>query len=112
VVIELLRVKVPLHIKEAYIQKDAEIWTAALASYPGFLGKEVWLNPKDPTEIVIVIRWETRELWKAIPEEDVIAVDAKFTQALGEYYPLVESSEYKVLRTHIPHPRVSHSIIT
>jgi antibiotic biosynthesis monooxygenase (ABM) superfamily enzyme len=38
VVIELLKVKIPPKLREKFIQKDAEIWTAALAKYPGFMG--------------------------------------------------------------------------
>jgi len=94
VIIELLKVKVPSDVREKYIQKDAEIWTAALAKYPGFVGKEVWINPHDPSEVIMIIRWSTREEWKAIPVGDLLAIDAKFAQALGALYPLVESSEY------------------
>lgn len=54
-VIELLKVKIPPELREKCIQKDAEIWTAALAKYPGFMGKEVWINPNDPTEVVLII---------------------------------------------------------
>jgi uncharacterized protein (TIGR03792 family) len=39
-------------------------WTQALANYAGFIGKEVWLNPNEPTEIILVIRWVTPEQWK------------------------------------------------
>jgi uncharacterized protein (TIGR03792 family) len=96
VVIELLKVKVPPEHREKYIQKDAEIWTTALASYPGFLGKEVWINPNDPTEIILIIRWATREHWKAIPQPDLDAIETKFTKAMGQYYPIIESGEYQV----------------
>ena len=60
-VIEVLKFKVSPQLREKYIQKDAEIWTAALAKYPGFISKEVWINPNDSTEVVLIIRWETRE---------------------------------------------------
>ncbi len=43
--IELLKFKIAAEMRETCIQKDAEIWTTALAKYPGFLGKEVWINP-------------------------------------------------------------------
>ncbi|WP_425469059.1 TIGR03792 family protein, partial [Pediococcus acidilactici] len=49
-VIEWLKFKVVSN-RERFVQKDAEIWTEALARYPGFLGKEVWLNPKESTEV-------------------------------------------------------------
>jgi uncharacterized protein (TIGR03792 family) len=101
VVIELLKVKIPPELREKYIQKDAEIWTAVLAKYPGFIGKEVWINPNDLTEVVLIIRWETREHWDAIPEGDLEAIAFNFNQAMGESYPIVESAEYQVRK--FPH---------
>ncbi|AKG20236.1 TIGR03792 family protein [Calothrix sp. 336/3] len=95
-VIEQLKVKVPPNMREKYIQVDAEIWTTALSRYPGFLSKEVWINPNDNTEIVMVIKWETRKQWKAIPEAELAAIDAQFTKVLGTAYPLTESSEFQV----------------
>ena len=100
-VIELLKVKIPPDLREKYIQKDAEIWTAALAKYPGFIAKEVWINPNDPTEIVLIIRWQTREHWHAIPEADLQAIALKFDAAMGKSYPIVESAEYQVRK--FPH---------
>jgi hypothetical protein len=41
VVIELLKFRVVSDRPKKFIHKDAEIWTQALATYPGFFGKEV-----------------------------------------------------------------------
>ena len=95
-VIELLRVKVVPELREQYIQKDAEIWTQALTKYPGFLGKEVWINPQEPTEVILVIRWATREQWKSIPLKLLGTIEKQFAQQLGNTYQIVESSEYQV----------------
>ena len=100
-VIEFLKFKVAPNIRENYIQKDGEIWTTALAEYPGFLGKQIWINPNDPTEIIFIIHWETKEQWQAIPAEDLKAIEKKFAQALGDTYELVESGEYQVRK--FPH---------
>lgn len=100
-VIELLKFKIASEMREICIQKDGEIWTTALAKYPGFLGKEVWINPNDPTEIIFVIRWATREQWQAIPPEELAAVEQRFGAALGDTYKLVESAEYQVRK--FPH---------
>jgi uncharacterized protein (TIGR03792 family) len=101
VVIELLKFKISGEKRETFIQQDAEIWTTALAKYPGFLGKEVWINPHDPTEIIFVVHWATREQWQAIPQEDLAAVEQNFAAALGNTYELVESKEYQVRK--FPH---------
>jgi uncharacterized protein (TIGR03792 family) len=96
VVIELLKVKVVPELREKYLQKDAEIWTQALACYPGFLGKEVWINPNEPTEVILVVRWATREQWKSIPLEQLKRIEKQFAQQLGDTYRTVEVSEYQV----------------
>jgi uncharacterized protein (TIGR03792 family) len=96
VIIELLKVKVAPELQKQYLEKDAEIWTQALVSYPGFLGKEVWLNPNEPTEILLVIRWASREQWKAISIELLDAIEQQFAQALGDIYQIVDLSEYQV----------------
>ena len=95
-VIEWLKVKVPPELREQYIQKDDEIWTSLLSSYPGFAGKEVWINPQDPMEIVMVIHWENRESWKSIPAEKLQETDRQFTAAMGQSFPFAEAGEYQV----------------
>ncbi|MGB6298984.1 MAG: TIGR03792 family protein [Rivularia sp. (in: cyanobacteria)] len=95
-VIELLKFKIAPKHREKYIQRDAEIWTKALVDYPGFLGKELWINPNDPTELVMVIRWESREQWKSILPQEIDAIEQRFDQDLGFTYEMVESSEYQV----------------
>ncbi|ABA19959.1 conserved hypothetical protein [Trichormus variabilis ATCC 29413] len=96
VVIEFLRFKVEASLRESYIHKDAEIWTTALAKYPGFLGKEVWTNPLESTEVIFIIYWETKEHWKTIPAADLEAIEQRFKQAVGDIYELVEFREYQV----------------
>jgi uncharacterized protein (TIGR03792 family) len=96
VVIELLKIKVPPIHREKFIQKDAEIWTAALTGFPGFLSKEVWIDPFVESEVILVIHWTTREQWKSIKQEDLDAIARHFDQEVGYPYEIVESSEYQV----------------
>lgn len=95
-VIEWLKFKVVPKHRERFVQKDAEIWTEAIARYPGFLGKEVWLNPKEATEVVLIIRWATREQWKSIPLERLKQIEQQFAQQMGGVYQMIESAEYQV----------------
>ncbi|WP_427159891.1 TIGR03792 family protein [Aliinostoc sp. HNIBRCY26] len=95
-VIEFLKFKVVPETRDNYLQQDAAIWTTALAKYPGFLGKEVWINPHDPTEVTFIIRWATKEQWFAIPPEDLATIEQKFSQAVGNTYELIESKEYQI----------------
>lgn len=95
-VIEWLKIRVSPELREKFIQKDAEIWTSSLASYPGFLSKEVWINPEAPTEVVIVIRWESREAWKSVPAERLAQIEQEFTRELGEEQQIIEAAEYQI----------------
>jgi uncharacterized protein (TIGR03792 family) len=97
--IELLKFKVAPDLRKNFIKKDAEIWTKALAEYPGFISKEVWTNPNNPSEVILIIRWKTAEHLDAIPEEELEAIQAKFVEALGKFYPIVESAEYEVSKS-------------
>ncbi|MFW9262537.1 cyanobacterial protein, TIGR03792 family [Nostoc sp. KVJ20] len=99
--IELLKFKVASDLREYFIQKDAQIWTTALAEYPGFLGKEVWISPNDYTEVILIIRWATLEQWKAVPQAHLQTIEDNFIQALRESYSIVDSGEYQVRK--FPH---------
>jgi uncharacterized protein (TIGR03792 family) len=96
-VIEWLKFRVSPELREKYIQKDEEIWTAALSKSPGFLGKEVWINPKQQDEVVLVIHWASREAWKSVPADLLEKTDRQFAQAVGAgTYELIEEGEYQV----------------
>ncbi len=95
-VIEWLQFRVEPAQREQFIQADTEIWTAALADYPGFLGKEVWLNPERDEEVTLVIRWQTREQWSAVPESVLRDTQARFDEAVGATYELLATREYQV----------------
>ncbi|WP_066426407.1 TIGR03792 family protein [Anabaena sp. 4-3] len=95
-IIEFLKFQVAAGMAASFIQKDAEIWTTALAKYPGFLGKEVWINPHDSTEVICIMRWATKEQWQAIPPSELEVIEQEFNAALGNSYKLVESNEYQV----------------
>jgi uncharacterized protein (TIGR03792 family) len=97
-VIEWLKVNVAPELREQYIQKDAEIWTAALSQYPGFLSKEVWISPDDLSELVLIIRWESFEQWQAVPVADLRRVEEQFNAAMGNTHEIVESARYQVRR--------------
>ncbi|MEO0456269.1 MAG: TIGR03792 family protein [Cyanobacteria bacterium P01_A01_bin.114] len=96
-VVEWLKIKVAPEKRDLYVDIDNQIWTPALAEYPGFIDKATWLNPADETEIIFVIRWETREQWKAIPIEELAEITLAFDTAFSFDYEMTEEKEY------IPH---------
>ncbi len=95
-VIEWLKFRVDAAQRDRYLTIDNEIWTPALAGYPGFLDKTTWLDPNHDDEVIFVISWATREQWKAIPEDDLEVINQRFDQALGIDYEMLESKEFIV----------------
>lgn len=98
-VIEWLKFRVDSKSREQFIQKDEAIWTASLATYPGFLGKEVWIEPNAPERVIFTIRWQTREQWKSIPIKDLAAIEQKFSAIMREMnikYKMLESKEFQI----------------
>ena len=96
-VIEWLEFKVVPKFRERFIQIDREVWTATLEKYPGFLGKEVWLDPNKVDRVFLVIRWQTREQWKSIPQAILAETEREFSQQMGSNkYKSVGMKEYQI----------------
>ncbi|MBD2000577.1 TIGR03792 family protein [Oculatella sp. FACHB-28] len=96
-VIEWLKFNVTPELREQFVQKDEEIWTAALSTYPGFLGKEVWISPDNLAEVIIIVRWSSFEEWQSISPEELEQIEARFNAAIGEdTHEIVESAGYQV----------------
>ena len=97
-VIEWLKFRVPPQQREKYIQIDEEIWTAALQTYPGFVSKETWISLEEEDAVIFVIRWRTQTEWKAIPEDELANIEARFDDAIGFDYTMEESKAFQVRR--------------
>ncbi|MGL4608364.1 MAG: TIGR03792 family protein [Trueperaceae bacterium] len=95
-IIEWLKYNVPPIQRELFLNADAEIWTETLAAQTGFISKQTWLNPENPDEINFVISWQSKEHWKAVPQELLQETDKRFVEAVGRF-ELVEVLEYTVL---------------
>lgn len=85
-VIEFLRFCVPVTAQAAFLAADAAIWTPALATSPGFLGKEVWVSGD---AMRLVIRWRAQGDWDAVDQGMLAATQAAFEAALGVAYPVL-----------------------
>ena len=91
-IIEWLRFKVPREKWEAFIQLDEEVWTAGLKNFPGYLGKEIWVDSVE-NEVVMLIRWESREKWKSVLQSTIDELDRQ----MGDLQiAIAESREYQV----------------
>lgn len=98
-VIEWLEFNVDSEVREKFIQQDEKIWTASLSTYPGFLGKEVWIEPNAPSKVIFTIRWQTREQWKSIPVKDLAEIEKRFAAVMREMdinYKMTQSKEFQI----------------
>jgi uncharacterized protein (TIGR03792 family) len=96
-VIEHLVLSVPLALQPRFMQTDAVVWTATLAAQPGFLGKETWAEAADPDKLHLIIRWQSRAAWHAIPPALLAETDARMTAAFGQPCAVISCADYDVL---------------
>ncbi|MCP9808047.1 TIGR03792 family protein [Cyanobium sp. HWJ4-Hawea] len=103
VVVEQLRLKVPSESRQAWLEAEQGSWEPWLEQQPGFLGRQLLWDPQRQ-EGTLLIRWASREQWKAIPEADLSAVQQRFEElaragtktALGNPFPLVFEGELRL----------------
>ena len=101
-VIEHLRISVPKQGREAWLEAERGSWEPWLAQQTGFLGRDLLWDP-ETEEGTLLIRWSSRQAWKAIPSEEVDEVQARFeqlarkemalSQAMDNPFPLVFEGE-------------------
>ncbi|HMK12315.1 MAG TPA: TIGR03792 family protein [Acidimicrobiales bacterium] len=92
-IVEELTLEVHHDDVEAFLDADARVWTAFLSRQPGFVRKEVWLPDDRPGVILIMVWWQSRQLWKAITDAQVAAVDAQ----MGEWFREPTVREFRVV---------------
>ena len=99
-VVEHLRVKVPAAGRQAWLEAERGSWEPWLAQQEGYLGRDLLWDP-EREEGTLLIRWASREQWKAIPLGEVEAVQERFEQLArqatgtrqGNPFPLVFEGE-------------------
>ena len=69
-IVEELRLSVPLKYKETWLKAEEEVWEPWLSKQDGFLGRQIFYNPKTE-EALLLVKWESRNLWKNISNEEV-----------------------------------------
>tara|TARA_B100000925_G_scaffold254729_1_gene207769 strand:- start:294 stop:731 length:438 start_codon:yes stop_codon:yes gene_type:complete len=70
IIVEELRLSVPLKYKETWLNAEEEIWEPWLLKQDGFLGRQIFYNQKTG-EALLLVKWKNRNLWKTIPDEEV-----------------------------------------
>ena len=103
-VVEHLRVKVPAEGRQAWLAAEQASWDPWLAQQDGFLDRQL-LWDAEREEGTLLIRWASKDQWKAIPPEAVEAVQERFEQlarqatgtTAGNPFPLVFEGELQPL---------------
>jgi uncharacterized protein (TIGR03792 family) len=99
-VVEHLRVKVPAEARQAWLEAERGSWEPWLERQPGYLGRDL-LWDAEREEGTLLIRWASRDQWKAIPLAELEAVQERFEQLArqatgsrqGNPFPLVFEGE-------------------
>ena len=85
-IVEELRLSVPLKYKETWLKAEEEVWEPWLSKQDGFLGRQIFYNKKTG-EALLLVKWENRNLWKNISDEEVNKMQKVYeetvTSALG-----------------------------
>ena len=96
-IIEWLGFSVKPQLREKFVAEDREIWTPVIANFTGFLGKEIWFDPARGDRVFILVRWQSRQQWKAISPKLLEETERKFALAMGaDNYQMIESKEYQL----------------
>lgn len=103
-VFELLRVKVPAQHRQAWLAAEQASWEPWLTAQEGFLERRLFWDPQRQ-EGHLLIRWASRDQWKAIGPEAVQAVQERFEQQARQLtgstaanpFPLVFEAELQPL---------------
>ena len=91
-VIEHLRLSVPEQGREAWLEAERGSWEPWLAQQMGFLGRDLLWDP-ETEEGTLLIRWSSRQAWKAIPSEQVAEVQDRFEQLAREAMALSQEMD-------------------
>ena len=70
IIVEELRLSVPLKYKKTWLQAEKEVWEPWLSKQDGFLGRQIFYNEKTG-EALLLVKWKNRNLWKNISDEEV-----------------------------------------
>ena len=76
-VVEHLRIKVPADALSVWRRAEKGSWEPWLAQQDGFLGRDLLWDP-ETEEGTLLIRWASREQWKAISAAEVARVQEQF----------------------------------
>ena len=79
IVVEELRLKVPVKFKKIWLKAEKEVWEPWLTIQDGFLGRQIFWD-KEKEEALILVNWKNKSLWKNISMEEVNEIQEKYDE--------------------------------
>ena len=109
VTVEVLRLAVPANQRDAWLRAEIQVWQPWLEQQQGYLGRDLYWDPQEE-QAHVLIRWRSRQAWKAIPQQEVDAVQARFVAAINQAtagdaadpVPLIASRQWLLLASGSP----------
>jgi uncharacterized protein (TIGR03792 family) len=94
VVIEFLTFPVTPDERAAWMEVEERTWSRFLEGQPGFVRKQLWVDVDDDQHVHAMIEWASIEDWKAIPHDQLAAVD----EAMGDWVRECTCRTFEVIR--------------
>ena len=99
-IVEQLKLDVPKKFKHAWLKAEKGSWEPWLLKQDGFLGRQLFWDPK-VEEATLLIGWESRAVWKNIPQTEINLVQQDFEKIAiketgktnGNPFPLIFEGE-------------------
>ena len=109
VAVEVLRLAVPAALHRVWLNAETQVWKPWLEQQQGYLGRDLYWDPQQE-QAHVLIRWRSQREWKAIPQQEVDAVQARFVAAINQAtagdaddpVPLVAASQWLLLAHEAP----------
>ena len=95
-IVEHLKISVPHNYREVWINAEKESWEPWLSRQKGFLGRQLFWN-KETQEATLLITWESRSLWKSIPQNEIDDVQKLFEEVACSKIECVNRNPFPLL---------------
>ena len=93
-VIEFLTFAVTPDERVEWMEVEERTWSRFLERQPGFVRKQLWVDVDDDQHVHALIEWESLDQWKAIPHDQLAAVD----EAMGPWVRACTCRTFEVIR--------------
>ena len=82
-IIEYLHLSVPAKNKDSWLEAEKVSWEPWLKKQKGFLERQLFWDPEEE-KAILMISWLNRKDWKAIPQNEINAVQEVFEKYARE----------------------------